>query len=222
MVFSILALSASYSSGQSDSKLIYVGDPMCSWCYGFTDELSATIEIMAGEDVTTEFVMGGLRPYYNVPMTEMKDFLSSHWKDVHNATGQVFTYDILDREDLVYDTEPPCRAVVVMRSLAKGKTATFFKNVQHAFYYQNKDLSQASGYYNLLKGTGISPEAFKRAFDSDEMKGAVKEDFAQAGKLGVSSFPTLLLQKDGEAQIIAQGYAKHEVLISKIRQALSK
>ena len=38
-------------------KLIYVGDPMCSWCWGFAPE----IESLA-DDYPIEVVVGGLRP----------------------------------------------------------------------------------------------------------------------------------------------------------------
>ncbi|MFQ5523922.1 MAG: DsbA family protein, partial [Acidimicrobiia bacterium] len=39
------------------TKLIYVGDPMCSWCWGFAPE----IEDLADE-YPVEVVVGGLRP----------------------------------------------------------------------------------------------------------------------------------------------------------------
>lgn len=42
------------------SKLIYVGDPMCSWCYGIANELSQTIDYF-NDDFDLELIMGGLR-----------------------------------------------------------------------------------------------------------------------------------------------------------------
>ena len=44
---------------ESKMKLIYIGDPMCSWCYGFGKELSALLERLP--DLQLEIVVGGVR-----------------------------------------------------------------------------------------------------------------------------------------------------------------
>ena len=89
----------------AQNKLMYVGDPMCSWCYGIAPELEKIVEKYKGQ-MDIEIVTGGLRPYFDKPINEMKDFLSHHWEDVSKASQQPFNYDILDRADLLYDTEP--------------------------------------------------------------------------------------------------------------------
>jgi len=40
-------------------KLIYIGDPMCSWCYGFGKELSEVMQSLP--ELRLEIVVGGLR-----------------------------------------------------------------------------------------------------------------------------------------------------------------
>jgi len=200
-------------------KIIYVGDPMCSWCYGIAPEWTKVSEHYK-DKADIELVMGGLRPYYNVPMTEMKDFLSEHWKEVHEATDQAFSYGILDRPELVYDTEPPCRAAVVVRSLAKEKEVAFFKEIQKAFYSDNKYLSDPAAYTEILDKLDISKEAFTTAFTSAEYREKVKEDFSRARDLGVQSFPTILLEYQGQTHIVARGYTKSENIIAAIASAL--
>ena len=204
-----------------DAKLIYVGDPMCSWCYGFAPELAETVRHFEGK-VDIELVMGGLRPYYDKKMIEMKDFLSHHWEEVNKASGQKFSYGILDRTDLAYDTEPPARAVVVVRSMDPSKEYAFFSAVQIAFYYDNLDMNTKESYHAILKELGLSTADFDAKFGSQEMKNAIKQDFARASSLGVSSFPTLLIQRAGETpKVAARGYLKSEALISKLSRQLS-
>lgn len=192
---------------------------MCSWCYGLTDELASVIDHFE-KSVDVEFVMGGLRPYYNVSMVKMKDFLADHWHHVHEASGQEFSYGILDRTDLNYDTEPPCRAVVAYRMLGGDEIARFFANTQRAFYYDNKDMNDIATYLPLLNGSGISATDFSVAFASHDMKENVRRDFERAAEMGVSSFPTILIEKDGNAKIIIRGFASAEQIISKIEKAL--
>lgn len=211
----MLIFFTSSCKSQNTMKLIYVGDPMCSWCYGFSEELAAVVKNYE-KDLELEVVMGGLRPYFDKPISEMKDFLSHHWEDVNKASGMPFVYGILDRADLVYDTEPPCRAVVVIREMSPNHELDFFKACQSAFYYENKDMSQTESYHGILNELQISTEAFDKLFHSDEMKLKVKEDFKRAKEVGVNSFPTLLFQVNGETHILAQGYVKSAKIIEKI------
>jgi len=217
----IISLLISFSmTGQNDTKIIYVGDPMCSWCYGLTDELKAVLDHFE-EKADIAFVMGGLRPYYDVPMAQMKEFLAGHWKQVNKATGQEFTYGILDRNDLNYDTEPSCRAVVVYRTLGGKDVAKFFKDIQRAFYYYNHDPNDVTTYLPLLENSRINIKEFESAFHSDEMKQLVKKDFENANSLGVNSFPTILVEQNGKTKIVARGYASSEKIISSINQVIN-
>ena len=159
----------SIAMAQENYKLIYIGDPMCSWCYGIAPQWAEVVDTYEGK-VEIEIVMGGLRPYYDETMLNMKSFLSHHWEDVHKASGQEFNYEILDRADLAYDTEPPCRAVVIVRQLAPGKELAFFKHIQRDFYYHNKDMNQSASYHAALEAQKISTEEFDKLFDSEKSK----------------------------------------------------
>ena len=43
-------------------KLLYVGDPMCSWCYGFGKEMTALMTLHPGLEL--EIIVGGVRAGY--------------------------------------------------------------------------------------------------------------------------------------------------------------
>jgi len=199
-------------------KLIYVGDPMCSWCYGFSDELAGVVDHY--EDMELEMVMGGLRPYNQQPMTQLKDFLVHHWEEVQKASGQEFSYGILDSETITYDTEPPCRASVIVRSIAPEKELQFFAACQSAFYKENKNMHLAESYHHILEGLNISSSDFDGLFDSSAMKTLVKEDFVRSRELGINSFPTLLLENGDKKYIISRGYAKSADIIRQIDKVL--
>ena len=57
----LLTISSTMMNGQEKATLIYFGDPMCSWCYGFSDELNDALNLLS-DQVDFELVMGGLRP----------------------------------------------------------------------------------------------------------------------------------------------------------------
>ncbi len=221
--FSILITMLTYQGcmAQNNPKLIYVGDPMCSWCYGISEELK---EVKNHYDGTLDFemVMGGLRPYNTETMTDLKDFLTHHWEDVSVASGQQFTYDILDNGHITYDTEPPCRASVVVRSIDVSKEFHFFKAVQKAFYKENKNLHELESYHPILEQLGVDVKMFDEKFNSSEYKELVQKDFKRSEELGVRSFPTLLLVTEGQTYVIAQGFATAENMMNEIEKRLSK
>ncbi len=220
IVISVILIGLSISV-MGQNKLIYVGDPMCSWCYGFGPELAEVVETQQGK-LELELVMGGLRPYNKETMIDLKSFLTHHWEDVYKASGQPFSYDILDEAELAYDTEPPCRATVVVRALAPEKELAFFKSAQTAFYKENKKMNNSESYHAILNALDLDTAAFDRLFYSNEYKTKVKKDFERAKLLGVSSFPTLLVEIDGKVTKVARGYAKAAEVNQNIAQLLSK
>lgn len=115
-------------------ELIYVGDAMCSWCYGFSPEITATKEHFKNK-LEFKLLNGGLRPYTKEPMdAEMKRFLEKHWKEVAKISCQAFSYHILaDSSRFVYDTEPAARAVATVRKLKPGSEFDFFKRFKILF-----------------------------------------------------------------------------------------
>ena len=213
---------SSQAQDQNETKLIYVGDPMCSWCYGFSLEFSKVINDL-DEGIQLEIVMGGLRPYNQEKMTDLKSFLTEHWEEVHERSGQEFQYGILDDSSIAYDTEPSCRAVAVMLDIAPEHGWSYFQNVQKAFYYDNKNPQDPKTFIDLAsKVEGIDASEFERKFTSQQYKDRVKEHFQMARNLGVSSFPTVVLKNGESYNLIAQGYAETDQVQSQIAKALSQ
>ena len=200
---------------QEKPTLIYIGDPMCSWCYGFSPELDNTMKEL-GDELTVRLILGGLRPYNDEKISDMKVFLQEHWEHVNEASGQNFDYTILDDPTFVYDTEPPSRAVLVVRHLMPESEFAFFHDVQKLFYQQNKHTDVVENYYPILEKYGIDKFAFTAAYNSEEIKQLIKEDFAASSALGVSGFPSMLLLQDGKYKQITNGYTKSDDIIKSV------
>ncbi|SMD13364.1 putative protein-disulfide isomerase [Desulfocicer vacuolatum DSM 3385] len=202
-----------------DRKIIYIGDPMCSWCYGFKPELNKALESI-GPDYGFEMIMGGLKPYAQSPMDEnLITFLKGHWKEVSTATGQPFKYALLERKDFYYDSEVPSRAVLAVRELLPEKEFEFFQHIQHAFYAENQDTNRPDTYLRILDEMGISAkDRFLEKFSSILLKDKTRAEFMRVREMGVSGFPALLLNDNGSLKRIGSGYAKADLIVAKIRQ----
>ncbi|HXF46588.1 MAG TPA: DsbA family protein [Burkholderiaceae bacterium] len=205
--------------------LVYVADPMCSWCYGFAPELHALQERLP--QVPVVVVTGGLRAFNTQRMdAQLKDFLRHHWEEVAQRSGQPFSHALLERDDFVYDTEPACRAVVTVREHDARLALPMLHAVQRAFYAAGLDVTRgevlADVYAELCarEPSDFDPTAFYAAWAGDAMKQATLRDFEMTQEWGIRGFPTLIAVRDGEAHLIANGYMKAGALADRTTAAL--
>lgn len=203
-----------------NNTILYVADPLCSWCYGFSEELTKVIETHK-DTFNFQLLLGGLRPYNTETIADLGEMLKHHWDQVHQRSGQPFNYEILKDSTFVYDTEPPSRAVVVLRDMLPEKEYDFFKAIQHTFYEFNKNTNVVETYTDILKGYNIDIQEFKRRFESDTYKYKVKEDFAFASEIGVKGFPTTVLHTDDKLHLLANGYSTAKEINSRISEIMS-
>ncbi|GAL85280.1 hypothetical protein MYP_2509 [Sporocytophaga myxococcoides] len=222
-VISTMAFKIRQKKDSEKPELIYVGDAMCSWCYGFSPEITATKEHFKNK-LEFKLLNGGLRPYTKEPMdAEMKRFLKKHWKEVSKVSGQPFAYNILaDSSSFIYDTEPAARAIATVRKLKPGSEFEFFKKVQNSFYVKNRNTSDINTYLELLPEFGIDKDLFRETFNSQQMKQAIAAEFKQIEVLGVTGFPAVLLKVNGQYIMISSGYSKSGEVINEIDKVLAK
>lgn len=186
--------------------LIYVMDPMCSWCWGFAPVARALAEQAADSGVGMRLVVGGLRRERMVMDRAGRERTLSYWQAVHEASGQPFDLEGGLPDGLIYDTEPACRALVTARALAPAAVPRLLELIQRAFYVQGRDVTQACVLAELAEQAGIDRQAFAAAFDSLEQRRATQEDFAWVQGLGIAGFPTLLAECDGQLALLTNGY----------------
>jgi putative protein-disulfide isomerase len=193
------------------SQLLYIADPMCSWCWGFSPVIDRVREHF-GDILPLELLMGGLRPGTDEPMTfGMKAEIKGHWQHVQEASGQPFDFAFFDREGFVYDTEPASRAVVVVRHLEPDRVFDFFKGVQEAFYALNRDVTDPDVLTEIAIETGLDREAFTAEFTTDQTITETWRDFETSRQMGVTGYPTLLAGSDqGGYEVITAGYRPWE------------
>nr|WP_100549164.1 MULTISPECIES: DsbA family protein [unclassified Pseudomonas] len=194
------------------SRLLYVMDPMCSWCWGFAPVVEALAEQAAAAGVPLQIVVGGLRRDQVAIDAAARVRYLGYWQAVNASTGQLFDFERGLPEGLVYDTEPACRALVTARLLDAASAWTLLKLVQQAFYTEGADVTQASVLVQLAEQAGIPRIEFAEAFDSQAMQETTAADFTWVQDLGIAGFPTLLAERDGQLALLTNGYQPLEVL----------
>jgi putative protein-disulfide isomerase len=194
------------------ARLVYVMDPMCSWCWGFAPVLEALAEQAAAAGVGLQLVLGGLRRDGVVVDASARVRYLGYWQAVNASTGQLFNFDAGLPEGLVYDTEPACRALVTARSLAPELVWPLAQLIQRAFYTEGVDVTRARVLVELAEQVGIARAEFADAFDSAAQRAATAADFSWAEGLGIAGFPTLLAERNGQLALLTNGYQPLNVL----------
>lgn len=199
-------------------EIIYLTDPMCSWCWGFSPVIHA-IRRDFGDRVPVRLVVGGLRVGTKEAMTpEVRDFVLHHWQEVQEATGQRFRFDFDMPPDFKYDTEPACRAVVDVRRIAPDQTFPYFHRLQRAFYEENRDVTNVDTLATEAAAEGIDEALFRSAFDDEDVKRETMEDFVFSTSLGIRGFPSVVLKNEDEYRLLTIGYRPYEVLEGRLSE----
>lgn len=201
--------------GPATLQLVYVGDPMCSWCYGFGQSLEYVLRALPWTRL--EIVLGGVRAgATDVLDAAGKQFRLGHWAQVEALTGLPFNREALQaREGFVYDTEPVCRAVVLARRYVGGYALLqVMRRLQHAFYVEGHDTTDGETLQRLLaealraQGISVDEGALRLQWQADVLRTETLEDFAQARRWGVRSFPALLARMGSDTAVVTDGYLR--------------
>jgi putative protein-disulfide isomerase len=206
----------------------YIGDPMCSWCWGISPTVGAVEAFCEAEGIEFSITMGGLRAGGGDPWNAaFKNFLRNEWQHIAQTTGQPFGFTLLEAPHFDYDTEPACRAVATVKLLQArnglpiSTALKFFSAVQRKFYVEGQDPKLTDFYASICASLALDFNEFRAVFDSPEGMQAVQQDFVRCRQWGVRSFPTLLLEHDGRTQPIAEGFVTTEQALSRLRQKIA-
>jgi len=203
-------------------EMIYIADPMCSWCYGFQPVISALTERFEAE-LPLRLMMGGLRAGNREAMGAAdKDYVRQAWTQVGAATGQPFDMSFFARQSFTYDTEPACRAVVAVRRMQPTLALPFMARLQQAFYAENRDMTAAEEIAGVAEEAGLALGDFADTFAAPATRNETFRDFLTAQELGIRGFPTLIAGSRSKGYaLVTNGYRPLEDLIGPLERWLA-
>lgn len=190
-------------------EVIFVVDPMCSWCWGF----SPVIESLKNDETyIISLVVGGLRTSGQLNWDEnVKAYLKNHWEQVHKSTGQPFSYALFEKTDFDYDTYPACKAIVTVRELfGMDQAFSYLHNLQEAFYTRGEDITKLDVLIQLLDNEEIDLEKFKTFYISKRAQVLMEHDFAKARSMGANAFPSVVIIDQEGHMVCQKGYRSLE------------
>jgi putative protein-disulfide isomerase len=194
-------------------QLLYFANPMCSWCWGFQPVVHALAE--RGYPLT--LALGTLGADRARPMRDVdKAQVREHWQHVAERTGQPFDFGFFDRAGFVYDTEPPSRAIAVVRRYYPSLAVPFLGRLQERFYALAQDITDPTVLREAAGEFGIDAEQFDAAFGDPATAAEVAAEWQQTARLGVTGYPTLLALPPGKPSVVTIGWRPSEEVLASL------
>lgn len=200
--------------------LIYVHDPMCSWCWGFEPTRKIIFEAIA-ERMQIRRMVGGLAPDSDQPMPDsMRLALQQTWQRIEQIIpGTRFNHAFWDDCSPRRSTYPANRAVIAAREQDESFDPLMTARIQQAYYLEAKNPSDNSVLVELAADIGLDVERFAQSLESDALQQRLLAEIGNARAMGIDSFPSLAVQKDGVFKHIGLNYTDPEAMLSEIEAA---
>ena len=188
-------------------KIIYVYDALCGWCFGFSPTM-AVLKEHYKDKVNFEIVSGGLIVGVRIGLIgEVAPYISKAYKDVENATGVKFGAKFLDgtlkEGKAIFSSIPPAIALSIMKEKYPEKSFEFASLLHQLIYVDGVEQKESYGTY--ASTLGYDKDEFNLKMKDNVYIQKAYKDFEYAKQLGVNSFPTIILEKDGKREIIFNG-----------------
>ena len=205
-----------------ESVLIYVHDPMCSWCYGFRPTWKA-LKAQLPDNLPVVSLLGGLAADSDVPMPEdMVEYLKRTWDRIQSTCGVTFNHTYWEQ------TPPPprttyisCRAVIAAERIA-GRGEAFGERIQDAYYTEARNVWDFDTLCDLAEAFGFRRDSFAEALASDDVRAVHEEQRQLAERLQVDGYPSVLLVHRGEAFPIAVRHQGADAMLADITDLLAE
>ncbi|KJR29064.1 DsbA family protein [Vibrio navarrensis] len=199
-------------------KLYYVHDPMCSWCWGYKPTLDKLKQQLPGV-IQFEYVVGGLAPDSTLPMPpEMQQKIEGVWHQIERQLGTRFNYDFWTKCTPVRSTYQACRALIAAGF--QDSYEAMLDAIQQAYYLRAMSPHEEATHRQLAQELGLNVSQFEHDVNGAFLEGVFQDQLSFASSLGVSSYPSLVLQINDAYFLIEVDYFSSESTLKQIRERI--
>ncbi|XZF12561.1 DsbA family protein [Chitinophagaceae bacterium MMS25-I14] len=205
--------------------IIYVMDPLCGWCYGYS-EVMQQLQAKHKEDFDFRIITGGMITGSRVaPVSEMAQYILSAYKRVEEYSGAVFGepyLDMLRKGTEINNSELPCRAIYTMGQFRPDEMLDYAHALQLKLFREGKSLNDETTYRELAAAFDLDPDVFIAAMNSEENKYGTQQDFQWVQAAKINGFPCTILQKEDQYYLLSRGYQNLDGVEKVLESALKE
>ncbi|TNH06856.1 DsbA family protein [Testudinibacter sp. TR-2022] len=205
----------------SSTKLTYLFDPLCGWCYG----AAPAIALLAQQrNIELTILPTGL--FSHSGRTMSADFAEYAWSNdqrIAQLTGQIFSaayyQNVLQAFGTPFDSFTMVQALAAVAPLQRPTALTA---LQHARYVAGRDVTDLAVLKEVLLETDLAPAAGILDSEATKQNAAelIRQGQALATELGIQGVPALLAHaQNGKTKVLPNAWLYEDMakLVEKIK-----
>ncbi len=206
----------------TDTRLFYIHDPMCSWCYAFGTSLSSL-----QKDLPTTInminLLGGLAQDTKEPMpVSLQNSIQQAWQKIEKTVPNIqFNYDFWLLNTPLRSTYPACRAILAARKQGAEFEPSILHAIQTGYYQKARNPSLQATLEECAAEVGLDTVEFIKDLTSPAINSKLQEEIQLARSMSVFSYPSLRLKRNEELFPISIDYLDHHTMINEITNILN-
>ena len=199
-------------------------DPLCAWCWAQKPTMEKIMGDIDGK-ANIEFYMGGMRVRGNIKKIEgeYKSYLTQVFDRVNLASGQIMNKKVLETEGLYFNSEFPCRAVILIRHiLGTDQAIQYLHKIQTAYFVEAKNITKPEMLAELAADGFVEDgEAFFNDLTSRENEKYSFEEFNYVQTQQVRGFPAVHFVENNTVVGGLPGFVPYEQAKGAVQNFLS-
>ncbi|SFP61468.1 putative protein-disulfide isomerase [Nitrosomonas cryotolerans] len=201
----------------SDTRLFYIYDPMCSWCYAFNTSWAALRKDLPAS-IRVIGLLGGLAPDTKEPMpVSMRDMIQQVWRRIEESIPNAeFNHDFWRLNTPFRSTYPACRAILVARKQDMALESKMLQAIQTAYYQNAKNPSLLTILQECATEVGLDANKFIKDLTDPIIDCELQREIKYARSMNVFSYPSLRLVHNETQFPITVDYLNHHSMIDEI------
>ena len=190
-------------------KILYFWDAYCGWCYGFDKIFTKFYENHSYVEI--EIISGGL--FFGDNSKKIKEY--GYFQEGNKKISEMYDVEfgeeyskVLEEGEMILNSVHPAIAMdVVKEFIPNSKLLNFAYDIQCKFFIEGKSLSEVKTYVELYDKYEIDSSDFALKLTiAFKNSNPIHPDFIKTLDLGIETYPTAVLEKDGEFYDL-RGYA---------------
>ncbi|KRE90086.1 hypothetical protein ASG87_18965 [Frateuria sp. Soil773] len=190
------------------ATLHYIHDPLCGWCYAAQPLVGAALEKLGGR-LRLELHGGGLFAEPRRLDPELAQHIVQADRRIAQYSGQPFgqpyVEGLLAAPDTVLHSLPPIAAVLAAQAMDPALAYPMLTAIQNAHYLRGLRVAEPAVLGELAEQVGLDGGRFGLGFA--EISGTTLYEHVQDSRrllseVGGQGFPTLVLERQGQRQVL--------------------
>jgi len=199
------------------SHLYYIHDPMCSWCYAFTQSWT-NLQKMLPASMQVTYVVGGLAPDNTEPMPiSTQKMIQQAWQKIEQTVPDVrFNWDFWSQNTPYRSTYPACRTVLAAKKQQPTSEIKMIRTIQAAYYQKAQNPSLLETLQECAREIGLDTVQFAQDVVSTEIESELQREILLARRMDVYSYPSLRLQHREQFHTVTIDYHHYQTMLDQI------